>query len=104
MTVRDVIVAHGVFAHGRDSDGITDAWEEAGFGADEADEWLKARCFSPSAARDLADAEVTTDAARMRTSARIRRLRRHRWLQSRERRPRARGGSRPRRRSLSGAP
>jgi hypothetical protein len=69
MTVRDVIVAHGVFAHGGDPDGTTDAWEEAGFGADETDEWLKARCFSPSAARDLADAGVTPDAARMRTSA-----------------------------------
>jgi hypothetical protein len=69
VTVRDVIVKHGVFAHGGDPDSTAEAWEEAGFGVDEVDEWLLARCFIPGAARDLADAGVTPQAARMRTSA-----------------------------------
>jgi hypothetical protein len=69
MTVRDVIVKHGAFAHGGDPESTAEAWEEAGFGADEVDEWLLARCFIPGAARDLADAGVTPLAARMRTSA-----------------------------------
>lgn len=69
MTVRDVIVAHGHFAHGGDPQSTTEAWEEAGFDAAEVQEWLLARCFTPAAARDLADAGVTADLARMRTSA-----------------------------------
>ena len=69
MSVRDVILRHGVFAHGGDPDGATDAWEQAGFAGEEAEEWLLARCFTASAARDLADAGVTPLSARMRTSA-----------------------------------
>jgi hypothetical protein len=69
MTVGDVIRKHGHFAHGGNPDSATDAWKEAGFSADEVDEWLLARCFIPGAARDLADAGVTPQAARLRTSA-----------------------------------
>ena len=69
MTVFDVIVAHGHFAHGGDPQSTAEAWEEAGFDAAEVQEWLLARCFTPAAARDLADAGVTAEMARMRTSA-----------------------------------
>ena len=68
MTIRDVILGHGHFAHSGDPDGAGDAWSEAGFGADEVTEWLAARCFSPAAARDLADLGVTPEMARMKTS------------------------------------
>jgi hypothetical protein len=69
MTVLDVIVAHGHFAHGGDPQSTAEAWEEAGFDAAEVQEWLLARCFTPAAARDLADAGVTAEMARMPTSA-----------------------------------
>jgi hypothetical protein len=69
MTVRDAVVKHGHFAHAGDPGGTAEAWEEVGLDAHEVDEWLEARCFSPAAARDLADAGVTPDMARMRTSA-----------------------------------
>lgn len=69
MTVFDVIVAHGHFAHGGDPQSTAEAWEESGFDAAEVQEWLLARCFTPAAARDLADAGVTAEMARMRTSA-----------------------------------
>jgi hypothetical protein len=68
MNVRSVIVSHGHFAHGGDPDGAGEAWEEAGFQAAEVHEWLDARCFSPAAARDLADVGVTPEMARMKTS------------------------------------
>lgn len=68
MTVRDAIELHAHFAYGEDSDDVTEtwahAWEEAGFTGAEVDEWLKARCFQPAAARDLADAGVTPEDAR----------------------------------------
>jgi hypothetical protein len=54
MTIRDVIERHGHFAHGGNPD---------------VDEWLLARCYDPSAARDLADAGVTPEMARMKTEA-----------------------------------
>jgi hypothetical protein len=69
MTVREVIERHGHFAHGGNPDDTTETWAEAGFEADEVDEWLNARCFHPSAARDLADAGVDTLDARMKTEA-----------------------------------
>ena len=69
MTVRDVIERHGHFAHGGDPDDTAETWVEAGFEADEVDEWLNARCFDPSAARDLADAGVSPAEARMKTDA-----------------------------------
>ena len=69
MTIRDVIERHGHFAHGGNPDDAAETWTESGFSADEADEWLKARCFHPSAARDLADAGVTPEMAATRTEA-----------------------------------
>jgi hypothetical protein len=69
MTVREVIERHGHFAHGGNPDDAAETWVESGFEADEVEEWLLARCFNPSAARDLADCGVTADMARMKTSA-----------------------------------
>jgi hypothetical protein len=69
MTIRDVIERHGHFAHGGNPDDTSETWAESGFEAPEVDEWLNARCFDPSAARDLADAGVEPEMARMRTSA-----------------------------------
>jgi hypothetical protein len=69
MTVREVIERHGHFAHGGDPDDTTETWAESGFEAHEVDEWLNARCFDPSAARDLADAGVAAVDARMKTEA-----------------------------------
>jgi hypothetical protein len=69
MTVREVIGRHGHFAHGGNPDDAAETWVESGFEADEVEEWLLARCFNPSAARDLADSGVTADMARMKTSA-----------------------------------
>ncbi len=69
MTIRDVIEAHGHFAHGGNPDDAAETWAESGFEAHEVEEWLNARCFDPNAARDLADAGVTAEMARMKTSA-----------------------------------
>jgi len=69
MTVRDVIERHGHFAHGGNPEDTAETWVESGFEADEVEEWLRARCFNPSTARDLADCGVTADLARMKTSA-----------------------------------
>jgi hypothetical protein len=67
MTIRDVIERHGHFAHGGNPDDAAETWAESGFEADEVEEWLRARCFHPSAARDLADAGVTADIAATQT-------------------------------------
>ena len=69
MTIREVVEKHGHFAHGGNPDDTADTWGESGFEADEVDEWLLARCFNPSAARDLADAGVTAEMAKMKTEA-----------------------------------
>jgi hypothetical protein len=69
MTIRDVIERHGHFAHGGNPDDAAETWAESGFEADEVEEWLRARCFNPSAARDLADAGVTPAMAAMKTEA-----------------------------------
>jgi hypothetical protein len=69
MTVRDVIESHGHFAHGGNPEDAAETWAESGFEAHEVEEWLLARCFDPSAARDLADAGVTPEMARMKTGA-----------------------------------
>ena len=69
MTVRDVIERHGHFAHGGNPDDAAETWAESGFEAHEVDEWLNARCFDPSAARDLADAGVGPVEAGMKTAA-----------------------------------
>jgi hypothetical protein len=69
MTIRDVVEKHGHFAHGGNPDDTAETWAESGFEANEVDEWLLARCFDPSAARDLADAGVTPEMARMKTAA-----------------------------------
>lgn len=66
MTIRDVIEAHGHFAHGGNPD-AAETWADIGFEADEVEEWLRARCFDPNAARDLADAGVTPELAATRT-------------------------------------
>jgi hypothetical protein len=69
MTIRDVIERHGHFAHGGNPEDAAETWAESGFEAHEVDEWLLARCYDPSAARDLADAGVTAEMARIKTSA-----------------------------------
>jgi hypothetical protein len=69
MTVREVIERHGHFAHAGNPDDTTQTWAESGFEADEVDEWLNARCFDPSAARDLADAGIVPVDARMKTES-----------------------------------
>lgn len=69
MTIRNVIAQHGHFAHGGNVEDTAETWGESGFEAHEVDEWLLARCFDPSAARDLADAGLTPEMARMKTSA-----------------------------------
>jgi hypothetical protein len=68
MRIRDVVERHGHFAHGGNPDETAQTWAESGFEAHEVDEWLLARCFDPSAARDLADAGVTPEMARMKTN------------------------------------
>jgi hypothetical protein len=68
MTIRDVIERHGHFAHGGDPADAAEAWAEAAFEAHEVDEWLRARCYDPSSARDLADAGVTAEMAAMKTA------------------------------------
>jgi hypothetical protein len=67
-TIRQVIGRHGYFAHGGNPDDASQTWAESGFGADEVEEWLRARCFHPSAARDLADAGVTPELASVKTT------------------------------------
>jgi hypothetical protein len=69
MTIRAVIETHGHFAHGGNPDDAAETWMESGFEADDVNEWLLARCFDPSAARDLVDAGVTAQMARMKTGA-----------------------------------
>jgi hypothetical protein len=69
MTIRDVIEKHCHFAHGGNPDDTAETWAESGFEAHEVDEWLNARCFNPDATRDLADAGVIADDARMKTGA-----------------------------------
>lgn len=69
MTIRDVIERHGYTAHGGDPDAIAESWEETGIDAAEIDEWLRARCYSPEAAEDMADAGVTPEMAIMKTDA-----------------------------------
>ncbi len=69
MTIRAVIENHGYFAHGGNPDDAAETWAESGFDATEVDRWLTARCFNPSAARDLADAGVSPELGGMRTDA-----------------------------------
>jgi hypothetical protein len=67
MTIRDVIEAHGHFAHGGNPDDAAETWAACGFEPEEVEEWLRARCFDPNVARDLADTGVTPDLAATRT-------------------------------------
>ena len=69
MTIRDVIESHGNFAHGGNPDDAAETWLEVGFDAHEVEEWLRARCFDPNTARDLADAGVTPEMASIKTEA-----------------------------------
>lgn len=69
MTIRDVLEKHGHFAHGGSPKDAADAWAASGFEAGEVDAWLFSRCFVPGAARELADAGMTPEMARLKTSA-----------------------------------
>src|ERR1039458_4209578 len=69
MSIREVIERHGPDAHEGDPDATAQAWEEAGFNAADVDEWLRARCFDPATAEDLADAGITPQMAMMKTQA-----------------------------------
>ena len=68
MTIQDVVEHHGHFAHLGNPNDATDTWADMGFNAAEVDEWLRAGCFSPDAARDLADAGVTPIRASTKTA------------------------------------
>lgn len=59
--VRAAVERHGRLAHSGNPYEAAEAWIEAGFEAQEVSEWLKARCFDPSDARELADAGVTPE-------------------------------------------
>lgn len=50
MTIRDVILRCGFFAHGGNPEAAVDSWEATGMEAHEVDEWLAARYFAPDAA------------------------------------------------------
>ncbi|HYF25715.1 MAG TPA: hypothetical protein VD931_08270 [Baekduia sp.] len=69
MTIRDVVERHGQFAHRGDPEAAAEAWEETGLPAEEVDQWLRARCYDPAAAEDMADAGISPEAASLRTSA-----------------------------------
>ena len=69
MTIRDVIESHGNFAHGGNPDDTAETWLDVGFDTHEVEEWLRARCFDPNTARDLADAGVTPEMASIKTEA-----------------------------------
>lgn len=69
MTIRDVVERHGHFAHGGNPDDAAETWAECGFEAHEVEEWLRARCYDPNAARDLVDAGLDAEMAAMKTSA-----------------------------------
>ncbi|MCA1683410.1 MAG: hypothetical protein LC685_05440, partial [Actinobacteria bacterium] len=64
----DTIRAHGELAdRGEDPAVAAQAWTDAGFDDETADAWLRARCFDPQGARDLADLGVTPGQASKRT-------------------------------------
>jgi hypothetical protein len=52
---------------GGDPAAAAQAWTDAGFDDETTARWLKARCFDPSAARELAGAGVTPEQAAKRT-------------------------------------
>ena len=79
MTIRAVVESHGHFAHGGNPEDTAETWAESGFEAHEVDEWLKARCFDPSAARDLADAGIDPDGRRHQDRAPARATTRTPW-------------------------
>lgn len=62
------IAGFGEFAErGRGPEVAAQAWTDAGFGDEMTARWLRARCFDPSAARDLAEFGVTPEQAACRT-------------------------------------
>ncbi len=64
----DTINRYGELAdRGGDPADAAKAWTEAGFDDEMTARWLKARCFDPESARDMADLGVTPEQASMRT-------------------------------------
>lgn len=64
----DTITRFGELAdRGEDPGVAAKAWTDAGFDDEATERWLEARCFDPTAARDLADLGVTAGQASKRT-------------------------------------
>lgn len=62
VEIRDVLEQERDFAIGNgDATAVAREWHEAGFSAREVREWLEARCFEASAAKELRDAGVTSE-------------------------------------------
>jgi len=67
-TSAETVRRYGELAdRGEGPDSIAQAWTDAGFDDEVTARWLEARCFSPDAARALADADVTPAQAAKRT-------------------------------------
>ena len=64
----DTIKRFGELAdRGEDPADVARAWTKAHFDDETTERWLKARCFDPVAARELADLGVTPEQAAKRT-------------------------------------
>lgn len=64
----ETIKRHGELAdRGGDPAEVARAWTRCEFDDETTERWLKARCFDPEAARDLADLGVTPEQASKRT-------------------------------------
>ncbi len=64
----EVIRRHGELAtQGGTAEAAARAWTESGFDDATTDGWLTARCFTPEAARSLAELGVTAEQAGRRT-------------------------------------
>jgi hypothetical protein len=63
--VLEVVTAEGEFAHGGDPELTANTWLNAGFGPEEVEAWLDARCFDAEAAQSLYSAGITPEEACM---------------------------------------
>lgn len=68
-TISETVRKHAALPNAADPDAAAAAWAECGFAAGEVDAWLKARCFDPGVARELADLGMSPKLAATKTSA-----------------------------------